>query len=515
MPQKGLPMRTIREVLRLRWGQGCSARAVARACQLSHSTVLEYEKRAREAGLGWPLPEELDDDALAALVAEAPAAEEGAGRRPLPDLPYVLRELRKKHVTLQLLWTEYRAAHPDGYGYTQFCHYVTQARKALDPTLRQVYRAGEKLLTDFAGDTIDVIDRHTGEVRPAYLFVAVLGASNYTYVRAVADMQEARWIGLHVRAFEFFGGVPEAVVCDNTATAVSKADRYEPVLHPLFADMAAHYGTVILPARAGKPRDKAPVEGAVLIAERWIIAALRHHQFFSLPELNDAIAPLLDQLNARPLQRLKVSRRALFEELDRPALRPLPATRYTFEIWKKATVAIDYHVSLEKHFYSVPYRLVGEEVTARLSPTVVEILHKGRRVASHLRSYVPGKHTTEPTHRPKSHQAHLEWSPSRLIRWAHEAVGPQLAALVEGLLERRKHPEHGYRSCLGLMSLAKKYPCERMEAAAARAIAANAYSYQSIKSILATGLDQVALPTPDELPLVPAHDNIRGREYYR
>jgi len=475
---------------------------------------LEYEKRAREAGLGWPLPEELDDDALAALVAEAPAAGE-CGRRPLPDLPYVLRELRKKHVTMQLLWTEYRTAHPDGYGYTQFCHYVTQARKALDPTLRQVYRAGEKLLTDFAGDTIDVIDRSTGEVRPAYLFVAVLGAGNYTYVRAVADMQEARWIGLHVRAFEFFGGVPAAVVCDNTATAVIKADRYEPVLHPLFADMAAHYGTVILPARAGKPRDKAPVEGAVLIAERWIIAALRHHQFFSVAELNDAIAPLLDQLNARPLQRLQVSRRALFEEVDRPALRALPSTRYTFEIWKKATVAIDYHVSLEKHFYSVPYRLVGEEVTARLSPTLVEILHKGRRVASHLRSAVPGKHTTDPAHRPKSHQAHLEWSPSRLIRWAQETVGPQLAALVEGLLERRKHPEHGYRSCLGLMSLAKKYPSERMEAAAARAIAANAYSYQSVKSILATGLDQIALPAQEALPLAPTHENIRGRDYYR
>ena len=515
MPQKGLPMRTLQELLRLRWGQGCSAREVARACQLSHSTVLEYEKRARAAGLCWPLPEDLDDDALNALVTEALTEAVPTDRRPRPDLPYVLRELRKKHVTMQLLWAEYRARHPDGYGYTQFCHYVNDARKVLDPTLRQVYRAGEKLLTDFAGDTMELIEQSTGEVRAAYLFVAVLGASNYTYVRAVADMQEARWIGLHVRAFEFFGGVPEAVVCDNTATAVTKADRYEPVLHPLFADMAAHYGTVILPARAGKPRDKAPVEGAVLIAERWIIAALRHHQFFSLAELNDAIIPLLDQLNARPLQRLNVTRRALFEEVDRPALRPLPPTRYTFELWKTATVAIDYHVCLEKHFYSVPYRLVGEEVTARLSPLVVEILHKGRRVASHLRSDLPGRYTTDPAHRPKSHQAHLEWSPSRLITWARETVGPQLAALVEGLLERRPHPEHGYRACLGLMSLAKKYPRERMEAAATRAIAANAYSYQSVKSILATGLDQLALAAQELLPLVPAHENIRGRDYYR
>ena len=514
MPQKGVPMRILRELLRLRWGQGCSAREVARVCHVSHSTVLAYVKRAREVGLTWPLPEDLDDDALAALVADVPTDNTAGDRRPLPDVPYVLRELRKKHVTMQLLWTEYRAAHPDGYGYTQFCHYVNAARTVLEPTLRQVYRAGEKMLTDFVGDTIDLIDRKTGEVRPAYLFVAVLGASNYTYVRAVADMQEARWIGLHVRAFEYFGGVPEVVVCDNTTTAVTKADRYEPILHPLFADMAAHYGTVILPARARKPRDKAPAEAGVLITERWIIAALRNHQFFSLIELNDAIAPLLDQYNDRPLQRLQVSRRALFEEVDRPALRPLPATRYTFEQWKKAKVAIDYHVCLEKHFYSVPYRLVGQEVEARLSLDLVEILHKGKRVASHLRSYIPGQFTTDPAHRHKSHQAHLEWTPSRLINWAREQVGPQLAALVEGVLHKHPHPEHGYRACLGLMSLAKKYPRERMEAAATRAIAANAYSYQSVKSILASGMDQIAF-VQQELPLLPAHENIRGRDYYR
>lgn len=360
MPQKGLPMRTIREVLRLRWGQGWSAREVARACRLSHSTVLAYDKRARAAGLTWPLPETLDDDALTALLADEASHAAVSDGRPRPEMAYVLRELRKKHVTLHLLWTEYRVQHPEGYGYTQFCHYVRQAQQTADPTLRQTYRAGEKLLTDFAGDTLDVIDLATGEVHPAYLFVAVLGASNYTYVRAVVDMQAARWIGLHVRAFEFFGGVPEAVVCDNTATAVTKADRYEPVLHPLFADMAAHYGTVILPARVRKPRDKAPVEGAVLIVERWIIAALRHHQFFSLAELNDAIARRLVDLNARPLQRLKVSRRELFEQLDRPTLRALPAQRYTFDTWKTAKVAIDYHVCLDKHFYSVPYpRQVG------------------------------------------------------------------------------------------------------------------------------------------------------------
>lgn len=512
MPQKGLPMRMLRDVLRLRWGQGCSAREVAHACHLSHSTVLDYEKRAREAGLTWPLPEELDDDALAARLHVA--LELPTGPRPLPDMAYVLKELRKKHVTLQLLWLEYRNLFPEGYGYTQFCHYVNQARQLADPVLRQTYRAGEKLLTDFAGDTLELVNPRTGEVSPVYLFVAVLGASNYIYARAVADMKEPRWIGLHVRAFEFIRGVPEAVVCDNTATAVLKADRYEPVLHPLFADMADHYGTVILPARAGKPRDKAPVENAVLIAERWILGALRHHLFFTLEDINAAIEPLLDELNGRPLQRLKISRRELYEQVERPTLRPLPPQRYTFEAWKTAKVAIDYHVSLDKHFYSVPYQLIGQQVEARLSATTVEILHKGRRIASHLRSSQPG-YTTDPAHRPKSHQAHLEWSPSRLITWAREEVGPQTAALVEGLLEHKKHPEQGYRSCLGILSLAKRYPRDRMEAASQRVLSVQAYSYQSLKSMLATGLDQAVLPDEAPPPPAPTHDNIRGRAYYQ
>jgi transposase len=328
-------------------------------------------------------------------------------------------------------------------------------------------------------------------------------------------MREPNWINLHVRAFEFLGGVPELVVCDNTRTAVTKADRYEPTLHPLFADMAEHYDTVVLPARALKPRDKAKVEGAVLIAERWILARLRNRTFFSVPELNEAIEPLLEELNNRPLQRLKVSRRDLFEDLDRPVLKPLPQSRYTFEIWKKAKVAIDYHICLEKHFYSVPYRLVGEEVEAKLSPTVVEILHKGKRVASHIRSYKEGGFTTDPSHRPKSHQAHLEWTPSRMIGWAKAQVGDNTGALVEGILERRPHPEAGYRSCLGIISLAKKYPKDRMEAAAARLLCAQAFSYQSLKSVLKAGLDRVPALASEPVLVVPVHENIRGRDYYQ
>lgn len=513
MPQEGLTMHSVREILRLCLGQGLSAREVARACQFSHSTVLDYLKRAKAAGLTWPLPNEIDYDVLAGRLGVKPDGPTAA--RPLPDMDYLLRELRRKHVTMHLLWLEYREVHPGGYGYTRFCHFVNQERKRADPTLRQTHKAGEKLFTDFAGDTVPIVDRKTGEITAAYLFVATLGASNFTFARAVADMQEPRWIGLHVRAFEFLGGVPEMVVCDNTRTAVTKADRYEPTLHPLFADMGEHYDTVILPARAAKPRDKAKVESAVLIAERWILAALRNHTFFSVAELNEAIEPLLAELNDRPLQRLKVSRRSLFEELDRPVLKPLPSSRYTFEQWKTAKVAIDYHVSIEKHLYSVPYRLVGEQVEAKLSDMIVEILHKGKRVASHIRSYKEGACTTDPTHRPKSHQAHLEWTPSRMIRWAEAQVGENTGAFVAGILERKPHPEAGYRSCLGIISLAKKYPKERMEAAALRLITAQAFSYQSLKSMLNSGFDRVPLRTEDPIPIAPVHQNIRGRNYYQ
>jgi transposase len=513
MPQKGLTMHTIREILRLYYGQALSAREAARACHLSHSTVLDYLKRAATASLTWPLPDDVDDDVLAERLgvrSEIPIA-----NRPLPDMAYLLKELRRKHVTKQLLWVEYRETTPDGYSYTQFCHYLNEARKRADPTLRQIHKAGEKLFTDFAGDTVPITDKETGEITPAYLFVATLGASNHTFARGVQDMQEASWINLHVRAFEFLGGVPELVVCDNTRTAVTKADRYEPTLHPLFADMAEHYDTVVLPARALKPRDKAKVESAVLIAERWILARLRNRIFFSVAELNEAIEPLLEDLNNRPLQRLNVSRRDLFEELDRPVLKPLPQSRYTFEIWKKAKVAIDYHVCLEKHFYSVPYQLVGEQVEAKLSNTIVEILHKGKRVASHVRGYKEGGTTTDPAHRPKSHQAHLEWTPSRMIGWAKAQVGDNTGALVEGILQRRKHPESGYRACLGVISLAKKYPKERMEAASLRLITAKAFSYKSLQSMLKSGLDRAPRSETAALRAIPVHHNIRGRDYYQ
>lgn len=512
MARKGLSMRKVREILRLRWELGLSVHKVAKSCKVSPSTVLEYERRAQAADLSWPLTEGMDDGELEQLLAGSPAPV--SDRRGLPEVAYLLEEMRQPHVTLMLLWMEYKAAHPDGYQYTQFWRHYQEGKKRLEVALRQEHRAGEKLFSDYSGDSLRLTDPHTGEVKEVPVFVAVLGASNYTYAEAAPDMTLPHWIGAHIRALEYFGGATQIIVPDNTRTAVLHPDRYEPDLNPAFAGMAAHYGTVVIPTRVRKPRDKAKAEAAVLVVERWIIAALRKRTFFSLAEMNAAIRELLERINGRLCKGFNASRRQLFERLDRPALRPLPATRYEFLEWRSAKVGIDYHISLDKHHYSVPYQLVGQQVEVRLSPGTVEVLHRNRRVASHLRSSRIGGFTTCAAHMPKSHQRYLEWTPSRIVRWA-ERTGPQTAALVQRILAAKPHPEMGYRSCLGLIRLGKQYSPERLEAACARALQINALSYRNVKSILQHGLDQAAPPRPQLSLALPEHVNLRGRAYYQ
>jgi transposase len=502
-------MRTAREVLRLRLESKLSVREVAASCKVSVSTISEYEKRLRAAGLSWPLPEGLDDAALERIVR---TGQPPGPTRPLPPTSYILTELRKRNVTLQLLWMEYRETNPDGYGYTQFCYWVNQERKKLPVTLHQEHKAGEKLFTDYAGDTLRSLDPLTGELNPVYLFVSALGASSCAYAEGVLTMDEQSWNASHVRAFEFYGGAPKIIVPDNTKCAVIKPDRYEPDINPSFAEMAAHYGAAVIPARVRKPRDKAKVESAVLLVERWILAALRNRTFHSLAEVNEAIRPLLLRINAKKMKRLDASREELFERLDKPALSPLPATRYVYGAWKKATVNIDYHVCVENHFYSTPYRFARSLVDVRISASTIEICLKNRRIASHQRSLVKGGYTTNPEHMPASHREYLDWSPSRIIRWAAN-TGPATAQLVEKILESKPHPEQGYRSCLGIIRLEKSFGKERVEAAANRALAIRACSYQSVKSILSKGLDARPLPTRT-LP-APAHANVRGADYYR
>lgn len=512
MPQERLSMRKIQEVLRLKWESGLSNRAIARSCSISPTTVKEYIRRAQAAGLSWPLPESLDEDQLYRLLF--PKAARCSQREiPEPDWQTIHTELRRRGVTRRLLWLEYREAHPDGYGYSRFCELYRLWARKLDPPMRLSHRAGEKMFVDYAGQTVRVIDPQTGEMLEAHIFVATLGASSYTYAEAHWTEDLPNWVAGHVRAFAYFGGAPEIVVPDNPKTGVKHPSRYEPDLNPTYQDLAEHYGTVVIPARVRKPKDKAKVEVGVQVVERWVLARLRNRTFFGLGELNLAIRELLEELNDRPMRHLGKSRRELFEALDRPALKPLPAEPYEFATWKKTKVSIDYHVEFDGHYYSVPHRLIGEKVFLRATERTVEVFHKHQRVASHPRSRARGRHTTKAEHMPPSHRYYAQWSPDRFLHWA-EKIGPQTRALIERVLASRRHPQQAYRTCLGVLGLAKRYSQQRLEAACARALPAGIRSYKGLKNILDTHLDQVPLEEPASMSLDP-HANIRGPSYYR
>ena len=504
-------MRRIKDLLRLS-ASGRSRREIALAIGAARSTVSDYLKRAERAGLSWPEAAAWDDAALERALFPPPP-DVPAETRGWPDFAWVHRELKRKGVTLFLLWEEYKATHPEGFGYSWFCqHYRTFAGK-VDVVMRQTHRAGEATFVDYAGHTVGVVDRQTGEERQAQVFVAVLGASSYTYAEATWTQGLADWIASHQRAFRFFSGVSATVVPDNLKAGVTRPHRYEPELNRTYAEMAAHYGTAVLPARVGKPRDKAKAETSVLLVERWILARLRHLTFFSLDELNRAIAELLVRLNERPFRKLPGSRRELYEQLDRPALQPLPAQPYVFAIFKSARVNIDYHIELERHYYSVPYQLARTEVEARLTAQTVEIFHRGKRVASHRRSWRHGQHTTVAAHMPRPHREYAEWTPRRLVAWAVK-TGPATGTLIEQILTQRRHPQQGFRSCLGILRLAKRYGDERLEAACRRALHIGSARYKSIESILRHGLDREPLPEPSQQALPIDHANVRGSKYY-
>ena len=507
-------MRKTKDVLRLHFETGLGQRAIARSLTMSHATVGEYLKRATRSGLSWPLPEDLDEARLERLLFPPPVMIP-ADQRPLPDWAHIHQELKRKGVTLGLLWEEYQGAFPAGYRYSRFCDLYRAWVGTLRLSMRQVHVAGEKLFVDYAGQTLPIVNRHSGEIREAQLFVAALGASSQTFAEATWTQGLPDWIGSHTRAFAFFGGVPQIIIPDNLKSGVTKPCRYEPDLNPTYAEMAAHYGCAVIPARVRKPKDKAKVEVAVQVAERFILARLRHRTFFSLAEANAAINELVEQLNRRPFKKLPGSRQQLFETLDRPALAALPAQPYQFAEWRQARVNIDYHVEVDGHYYSVPYALVKEPLDVRLTATTVECLHKGQRVASHVRSFERGRHSTVPEHMPKSHRTYAEWTPQRLVSWAAK-TGPATAALAEAILASRTHPQQGYRSVLGLIRLAKTYSPERLEAACQRALALRACRLKSIASILKTGLDRQPLPetTGTQRSLLPRHDNIRGATYY-
>ncbi len=512
MPAKRLSMRKIKEILRLKWGNGLSNRQIAKVCSISRPTVSEYLRRATEAGLAWPLPADLNEEQLERRLFP-PQPGLPAQARGIPDWKQIHNDLQQKSVTLFLLWQEYRYANPDGYQYSWFCDHYRAWQGKLDLVMRQDHRAGEKLFVDYAGQTVPVIDRTTGEIREAQIFVAVMGASNYTYAEATWSQSIPDWTGSHVRAFEYLNGVPELIVPDNLRSGVSKAHRYDPDLNPTYQEMAAHYAVAVVPTRVRKPRDKAKVENGVLVVERWILAALRHRQHFSLSELNASIKELLEKLNSRPFRKLPGCRRERFELLDKPVLQPLPTEPYVYAEWQKARVHIDYHVAIEGHYYSVPYTLIKKEVEARITRNTIEFIYRGDRVASHQRSDQKGHHSTIAAHMPESHRQAGEWTPERLIAWAAR-TGPATEQLIRNAFEAGKQLQPVCRSCLGILRLGKSYGEARLEAACQRALILGSYRYQSIESILKHRLDQQPQEEHQEPALPDGHGNIRGAYYY-
>ncbi len=514
MPNERLTMRKIKEVLRLKYENALSDSKIANSCCIARSTVADYISKAKRAGITWPIPESIDETELERLLFPLPAHTD-PHQRVEPDWSYVHQELKHPDVTKILLWQEYKEKHPEGYQYTRFCQLYNKWVGKLSLVMRQDHKAGEKLFVDYCGTTVPITDRYRGEIKQAQVFVAVLGASNYTYVEASYSQGLHDWITAHVHALEYFGGATEVIVPDNLRSGVSHACRYEPDLNPTYRDMANHYGTTIIPARVRKPRDKAKVEAGVQLVQRWILARLRHETFFSLTALNTRIKELLIWLNNRPFKKLEGSRESLFNTIDKPALKPLPIESYEYAEWKKARVNVDYHIEVDKHYYSVPYQLVSEQLDVRITAATIECLYKGNRVASHKRSDEQGKHTTLSDHMPKDHQEYVAWTPQRIVSWAAKS-GEHVALLTEKILTQRPYPQQGFRSVLGIMRLGKHYGDTRLDAACKRALEIGASSYKSIESILKNGLDQKPLPQQDNSLYEPIeHSNIRGSQYYQ
>ena len=511
MAAERLSMRQTREILRQRWELRRTQREVGQSLGISPSSVWEVVHRAKRGGLVWEEVRSLTEDALEERIY-GPKIDKTS--RAKPDCAALHTERRKPGVTLELLHLEYLEKNPNGYRYSQFCEIYRRWCKRRRLSMRQVHRAGEKGFFDYSGKKPHYTDQKTGEQIEVELFVAVLGASNYTFAEATLTQKVHDWIGSHVRAFAYFGGVPSLLVPDQLKSGVTKACRYEPEIQRTYEEMAEHYNTVVLPARPAHPRDKAKVEVGVQIAQRWILARMRNQKFFSLDELNERIGELLEELNARTMRIYRASRRDLFEKLDRPALKPLASDRFVCGEWKHAGVNIDYHIEVDGHYYSVHHGLVHERVEARITASTVEVFHKGQRHTSHARSYERGRFTTLTEHMPRSHRENAQWTPSRILHWA-KTLGPQTEALAQAILAERPHPEQGFRSCLGIFRLGKRYGNDRLEAASGRALQIGARTYRHVESILKHGLDRVALTPSTETEKPPIdHENIRGRDYY-
>lgn len=513
MAQKRLSVRKIKEVLRLKFEQNLSHSKIARSLNIGETTVGDYLRRVRALGLNWS---ELllfsDEDIEAALFIPRISAT----KRPIvePNWSYLHKERRRKGVTLQLLWEEYKAENPSGYQYTQFCHLHREYAKTVEYSFRNEHKGGEKLFIDYAGMTVPVMDPIDHTTKKAQIFLATFGASNFTYIEATWSQNLQDWIDSHQRAFAYFGGAPEILVPDNLKSGVTNPCKYDPDINPVYHEMARHYGAVVIPARVRKPKDKAKVENAVLVVERWVLAALRNRQFFSLGELNTALKELLERLNDRPFKKLEGSRRSTFEDLDKPCLKQPPSRLFEVAEFKLATVNINYHIEVDAHHYSVPYSLVKKKVEIRYTCSTIEVLYKNKRVASHPRSYARNhRYTTLSEHMPTAHQEYVAWTPERLSHWASQS-GPGTQKIAEAIMASKAHPQQGFKSVLGLIRMGKTYGNDRLEMACTKALMIGTHSYKSIKSILKSNLDRSDTAASFAHKPLPEHQNIRGKSYY-
>lgn len=514
MATEKLSMRKFREILKLKYEQGFTNRTIGKSVGISASTVSTYISRAKLAGVTWPLPADMDDNKLSTLLFPS-APKDTNDKRPEPDVTWIHRELRRKGVTLLLLWHEYRSQYPNGYGYSIFCEIYRNFKDKLNPSMRITHVAGDKTFVDYSGLTMPWVDKETGEIQQAQIFVAVLGASNYTYVEAAESQSLRHWIGANIRAFEFFGGVTITLVPDNLRSGVTKSHIYDPDINATYQEMANHYNVAIVPARARAPKDKAKVEVGVQGIQRWILAPLRDCTFFSIDEINAAIEPLLKAYNEKEFQALIGSRLSQYLTLDKPALKPLPMQRYKFAAWKKVKSGIDYHVSISKHHYSIPHYYLKESIDVRITDTTIECFLNNKRIALHKRAFTPG-HTTLIEHMPKAHKDFVQWTPERLQNWASK-IGPNTATLINEVIGLYKIPQQGFRSCLGILRMSKRYSEERLELASIRALHLGSFRYKTIESILKNNLDKEPLPLPTSKSAAKHnihHENVRGANYY-
>lgn len=505
-------MRKISEILRQRYDLKLTYREIARSQNISISTASDYVWRAKVAGITGTLPDGITEEELYSRLFLP--AKEGLAKRTVPDWEIIHQELRKKGVTLRLLWREYRDQHADGLGYTQFCKRYKQHQKTISPVMRQVHKAGEKTFVDYAGMTVPWIDPTTGEIQEAQIFVGCLGASQFMFVEATSTQKLPDWIQSHVRMWEYFGGVSEMVVPDNLKSGVTKADRYDPDINANYQLLGEHYGFAIVPARVNEAKDKAKVENAVGIVERQILAALRHITFTSIAQINVAIKPRLLALNQQAFQKMKLSRKDLFETIDKPALKTLPPEKYNYAQWQKAKIHIDYHFVFDDHYYSVPYKHIHHQVELRATAMVVECYRQGKRIVSHVRNYKKYQYTTLKEHMPPAHRAHAEWSPERMKRWANK-IGSNTTRFIDRLIEVRAFPVQAFRSCLGLLRLGSRYGEDRLEKACAIAYESGATRYKQVELILKNKLDALPLSRAMDTPVISSHENIRGSDYYR